>query len=84
MPQTDTRGQKRLRGVAAMSRNLERSRVHHESVINDRNLRSLTIALTTMVLVWMLAFGAVFVSNQIGAQSGHLADGPVPVATIAK
>jgi hypothetical protein len=53
-------------------------------VINDRNLRSLTIALTTMVLVWMLAFGAVFVSNQIGAQSGHLADGPVPVATIAK
>ena len=66
-----------------MSRNLERSRLHHESVINDRHLRSLTIALATIVMVWMLAFGAVFVSNQIGAQ-GRLADGPVPVATIAK
>jgi hypothetical protein len=53
-------------------------------VINDRHLRSLTIALATIVMVWMLAFGAVFVSNQIGAQSGRSADGPVPVATIAK
>jgi hypothetical protein len=67
-----------------MSQNLERSRVHHESVINDCKLRSLTIAFATIVIVWMLAFGAVFVSNQIGAQSGHLADGPGPVATIAK
>ena len=67
-----------------MSRNLERSRAHHESVINDRKLRSLTIALTTFVLVWMLAYGAVFVSNQIGAHSRHLADGPVPVVTIVK
>ena len=65
-----------------MSRNLERSRLHHDSVINDRNLRSLTIALATFVIVWMLAYGAVFVSNQIGAHSRHLADGPVPVATI--
>ena len=66
-----------------MWRNLERSRAHYESVINDRNLQSLTIALTTMVIVWMLAFGAVFVSNQIGTQSSHLAD-LAPVATIAK
>ena len=67
-----------------MSRSLERSRLHYESVINDINLRSLTIALATIVIVWMLAFVAVFVSNQIGAQSSHLVDGPVPVATIAK
>jgi hypothetical protein len=37
-----------------------------------------------IVIVWMLAFGAVFVSNQIGARSRHLADGPVPVATIVE
>ena len=67
-----------------MSRNLERSRAHHESVINDCNLRPLMIALATFVIVWMLAYGAVFVSNQIGAHSRHLADGPVPVATIVK
>ena len=66
-----------------MSRNLERSRVHHDSVINDRNLQSLTIALTTIAIVWMLAFGAVFVSYQISARSSHLAD-PAPVATLAK
>ena len=62
-----------------MSRNLERSRVHHDSVINDRNLQPLTIALTTIAIVWMLAFGAVFVSYQIS----HVAD-PAPVATLAK
>jgi hypothetical protein len=67
-----------------MSRNLERSRVHHESVINDCNLWPLTIALATFVIVWMLAYGAVFVSNQIGADSRQLVDGPVPVATIVK
>jgi hypothetical protein len=67
-----------------MSRNLERSRLHYESVINDRNQRPLTIALAMIVMVWMLAFGAVFVSNQIGARSRHPADGPVPVATIVK
>jgi hypothetical protein len=67
-----------------MSRNLERSRLYHESVINDGNLRPLTIAVATVVIVWMLAFGAVFVSNQIGAQSPPLADGPEPVATIVK
>jgi hypothetical protein len=71
-------------GVAAMSRNLARSRLHHDSVINDRNLRSLAIALATFVIVWVLAYGAVFVSNQISPHSRPLSDGPVPVATIVK
>ena len=65
-----------------MSRNLERSRLHHESVINDHNLRPLTIALATFAIVWMLAYGAVFVSNQIDAHSRHLAERPASVATI--
>lgn len=65
-----------------MSRNLERSRVHYDSVINDRNQRPLTIALATILIVWMVAFGLVFVLIQIGADSGLLADGPTPVTTI--
>jgi hypothetical protein len=65
-----------------MSRNLERSRLRYESVINDRNQRPLTIALATILIVWMVAFGLVFVLTQIGADSGLLADGPVPVTTI--
>ena len=64
-----------------MSRNLERSRLHHESVINDRNLRPLTIAFATIAIVWMLAFGAIFVSAQIG--SYRPADGPaLAVSTV--
>jgi uncharacterized membrane protein len=66
-----------------MSRNVERSRLHHESVINDRNLRPLTIAVATIAVVWMLVFGAVFVSAQIGSYSRHLADGPAPVVSTA-
>ena len=57
-----------------MSRNLEGSGLYDESLIDDRNERPLTIAFATIVMVWMLAFGIVSVSAQIGAQSHHLAD----------
>jgi hypothetical protein len=43
-------------------------------MIDDRNERPLTIAFATIVMVWMLAFGIVSVSAQIGAQSHHVAD----------
>ena len=57
-----------------MSRNLESSGLYDESLIDDRNERRLTIAFATIVMVWMLAFGIVSVSAQIGAQSHHVAD----------
>jgi hypothetical protein len=66
-------------GDAAMSRNLGSSGLYDESVIDDRNERPLTIAFATIVMVWMLAFGIVSVSAQIGAQSRNLADVSAPV-----
>ena len=49
-------------------------RPHDQSLIDDRNARPLTIAFATIVVVWMLAFGVVSVSAQIGVQSHHVAD----------
>ena len=43
-------------------------------LIDDRNERPLTIAFATIVMVWMLAFGIVSVSAQIGVQSHHMAE----------
>jgi hypothetical protein len=63
-------------GDAAMLRNLDSSGLYDEGVIDDRNQRPLTIALATIVVVWMLAFGLVSVSAHIGAlshQSHHVA-----------
>ena len=57
-----------------MLRNLRSNGLYDERVIDDRNARPLTIAFATIVMVWMLAFGIVSVSAQIGAQSHHLAD----------
>ena len=61
-------------GDAAMSRNLRSNGLYDERMIDDRNARPLTIAFATIVMVWMLAFGIVSVSAQIGAQSHHVAD----------
>jgi hypothetical protein len=61
-------------GDAAMSRNLGSSGLYDESLIDDRNARPLTIAFATIVMVWMLAFGIVSVSAQIGAQSHDMAE----------
>jgi hypothetical protein len=65
-------------GDAAMSRNLETSRLYDQGMIDDRNLRPLAIAFATILMAWMLVFGLVFVSAQIVAQSRHLADGSAP------
>ena len=56
-----------------MSRNLTNSGLYDANMIDDRNERPLTIAFATIVMVWMLAFGIVSVSAQIGAQSHHMA-----------
>jgi hypothetical protein len=40
----------------------------------------LTIALATIVMVWMLAFGIVSVSAQLDAQSHHMAESAASVA----
>ncbi len=61
-----------------MSRILNSVGLYDEGAIDDRNARPLTIAFATIVMVWMLAFGLVFVSTQIGAQSRHLVQGSAP------
>jgi hypothetical protein len=53
-----------------MSGILDSSGLCDASLIDDRNERPLTIAI---VVVWMLAFGLVSASSQIGAQTHHLA-----------
>ncbi len=62
-----------------MLRNLVSPNLYDEGAIDDRNARPLTIALATIVMVWMLAFGLVSVSAHIGAHSRDLADGSAPV-----
>jgi hypothetical protein len=61
-------------GEAAMLRNLRSNGLYDERMIDDRNARPLTIAFATIVMVWMLAFGIMSVSAQIGVQSHHVAD----------
>jgi hypothetical protein len=68
-------------GDVAMSRNFGNPGFYDASVIDDRNARPLMIAFATIVMVWMLAFGLVFVSAQISAQSHHMA---ASAASIAK
>jgi hypothetical protein len=63
-----------------MSRNLKGSGFYDESLIDDRNERPLTIAFATIVMVWMLAFGVVSVSAQIGVQSHHMAESAGSIA----
>jgi hypothetical protein len=57
----------------AMLRILGSSGLYNESVIDHRNERPLTIALATILVVWLLAFGIVSVSAEIGAQLHHVA-----------
>jgi hypothetical protein len=61
-----------------MSRNLESSSLYDE--IDHRNARPLTIAFATIVMVWMLAFGIVSVSAQLGAHSHHIMESAASVA----
>jgi hypothetical protein len=68
-------------GDAAMLRNLGSNGLYDERMIDDRNARPLTIAFATIVVVWMLAFGMVSVSAQIGAGSNHMADSVGSIAS---
>jgi hypothetical protein len=54
-----------------MSRNLGNLGLYDEGMIDHRNARPLTIAFVTIVMVWVLAFGIVSVSAQLGAHSHH-------------
>ncbi len=54
-----------------MSRSLGNPGLYDEGMIDERNARPLTIAFTTILMVWMLAFGMVSVSGRFGAHSHH-------------
>jgi hypothetical protein len=56
-------------GEAAMSRNLANSGLYDVYMIDNRNERPLTIAFATIVTMWLLGFGLVFVSTHVNAQS---------------
>ncbi len=60
-------------GDAAMSQHLANSGLYDEGLIDRRNVRPLTIAFATIVMVWMAAVGMVSVSAQVGAHAQHVA-----------
>jgi hypothetical protein len=49
-------------------------------MIDDRNERPLTIAFATIVTMWLLGFGLVFVSTHLNAQSNQMAQSAAPIA----
>jgi hypothetical protein len=63
-----------------MSRNLINSSLYDESMIDDRNERPLTIAFATIVTMWLLGFGLVFVSTHLNAESNQMAQSAAPIA----
>jgi hypothetical protein len=52
-----------------MSRNLTNSGLYDVNMIDDRNERPLTIAFATIVTMWLLRVGLVFVSTHLNAES---------------
>jgi hypothetical protein len=70
----------RVDGEAAMSRNLTNSGLYDVNVIDDRNQRPLTIAFATIVTMWLLTFGLVFVSTHLRAESVQMARSAAPIA----
>ena len=63
-----------------MSRNLTNSGLYDVNVIDDRNERPLTIAFATIVTMWLVGFGLVFVSTHLNADSGQIAQSAAPMA----
>jgi hypothetical protein len=61
-----------------MSRNLANSGLYDVNMIDNRNERPLTIAFATIVTVWLLGFGLVFVSTHVNAES--MAQSAEPIA----
>jgi hypothetical protein len=66
-------------GEASMSRNLTNSGLYDVNMIDDRNERPLTIAFATIVTMWLLGFGLVFVSTHLNAESRQMAQSAVPI-----
>jgi hypothetical protein len=64
-----------------MLRNLESNGLYDEGMIDDLNARPLTIAYATIVMVWMMAYGMVTVSAQVGARPNHMADSAGSIAS---
>jgi hypothetical protein len=69
-------------GDEAMSRNPKTRRLYDQDMVDNRNLGPLAIAFATILAVWMVVFGLVFVSEQIVAQSHNVADSSAPALTI--
>jgi hypothetical protein len=74
------RQKRRWHGEATMSRNLTNSGLYDVSMIDDRNERPLTIAFATIVTMWLLGFGLVFVSTHLNAESDQMAQSAAPIA----
>ncbi len=51
-----------------MSRNITNSGLYDSNMIDGRNERPLTIAFATIVTMWLLGFGLVFVSTHLSAE----------------
>jgi hypothetical protein len=68
-------------GEATMSRNLTNSDLYDVNMIDDRNERPLTIAFATIVTMWLLGFGLVFVSTHLKSESGQIAQSAAPIAS---
>jgi hypothetical protein len=69
-----------LRGEATMSRNLTNSGLYDANLIDDRNERPLTIAFATIVTMWLLGFGLVFVSTHLNTESDQMAQSAAQTA----
>ena len=63
-----------------MSRNLTNSGLYDANMIDGRNERPLTIAFATIVTMWLVGFGLVFVSTHLNADSGQIAQSAAPIA----
>jgi hypothetical protein len=68
-------------GEATMSRNVTNSSLYDVNMIDDRNERPLTIAFATIVTMWLLGFGLVFVSTHLNAESPQMAQSSAPIAS---
>jgi hypothetical protein len=66
-----------------MSQHLANSGLYDEGLIDERNVRPLTIAFATM-MVWMLAFGLVSASGEISAHARNLTGCAAIISTMVK
>jgi hypothetical protein len=66
-------------GEALMSRNLTNSGLYDVNMIDDRNQGPLTIAFATIVTMWLLTFGLVFVSTHLSAEPRQMAQSVAPI-----